>query len=87
MIWTDERTALLKAYKKEGLSHAEIAHKLGVTRNTVCGKLNRLGLVGPCKTPYKARRGPDKVPRSSWDHVVFESWSDRKARLAAEGRV
>jgi GcrA cell cycle regulator len=43
--WTDERIDLLKTLWSEGLSAAEIAVALGhVTRNAVCGKIDRLGL-------------------------------------------
>lgn len=86
-MWTEERTAMLKALKKDGLSYRAIGLKLGVTRNAVSGKLNRLGLSSPCKTPYKMRRGPDRVPRDSWDRLLFEPYGVRKARLATEGRV
>lgn len=84
-MWSQEKTALLVAYKAEGLSHRMISLKLGVTRNAVCGKVNRLGLSGKCKTPYRMRSGPDKEPRDSWDRMVFEPWSARKARLANKG--
>ena len=42
--WTTERIALLKSYVSAGLSCAQIAGEIGVTRNAVIGKLNRLGL-------------------------------------------
>jgi GcrA cell cycle regulator len=42
--WTAERIDLLKIYVTEGLSCAQIAGRIGVSRNAVIGKLNRLGL-------------------------------------------
>jgi GcrA cell cycle regulator len=42
--WTAERVALLRNYANAGLSCAQIAAEIGVTRNAVIGKLNRLGL-------------------------------------------
>lgn len=44
--WTDERVELLRSYAGAGLSCAKIAREIGVTRNAVIGKLNRLGLLG-----------------------------------------
>lgn len=43
-IWTTERVAMLRTYFNAGLSCAQIANEIGVTRNAVIGKMNRLGL-------------------------------------------
>ena len=42
--WTAERIAQLKSGFSAGLSCAQIADEIGVSRNAVIGKLNRLGL-------------------------------------------
>jgi GcrA cell cycle regulator len=42
--WTTERIALLKNRMDAGLSCGQIAQELGVSRNAVIGKANRLGL-------------------------------------------
>jgi len=42
--WTDERVEQLRTCVTAGLTCAEIAREIGVTRNAVIGKLNRLGL-------------------------------------------
>jgi len=42
--WTTERVALLRSYVNAGLSCAQIASEIGVSRNAVIGKINRLGL-------------------------------------------
>src|SRR5262249_48231964 len=42
--WTQERIALLKDRIGAGLSCGQIARELGVSRNAVIGKANRLGL-------------------------------------------
>jgi GcrA cell cycle regulator len=44
MTWTRERIALLKDRIDAGLSCAQIAREIGVSRNAVIGKVNRLGL-------------------------------------------
>jgi GcrA cell cycle regulator len=42
--WTTERVALLRSCVNAGLSCGQIAHEIGVSRNAVIGKTNRLGL-------------------------------------------
>src|SRR5881227_3610138 len=42
--WTTERIALLKNRIDAGLSCEQIAWEIGVSRNAVIGKANRLGL-------------------------------------------
>ena len=45
MIWTDEQVERLKQLWLEGLSASQVAKRLGgVTRNSVIGKVYRLGL-------------------------------------------
>src|SRR5450755_157735 len=51
MTWTDERVELLKKLWADGLSASRIAAELGgVSRNSVIGKVHRLGLSGRGKT-------------------------------------
>ena len=42
--WTAERVALLKSCVNAGLSCGQTAQEIGVSRNAVIGKINRLGL-------------------------------------------
>jgi GcrA cell cycle regulator len=44
ITWTAERIALLKDRIDAGLSCGQIAREIGVSRNAVIGKANRLGL-------------------------------------------
>jgi GcrA cell cycle regulator len=46
-IWTDELIAELTRFWAEGYSSSIIAEKLGITRNAVVGKINRLDLPTP----------------------------------------
>lgn len=41
--WTEDKVKLLATLFSEGWSRGQIAAKLGVTRNAICGKLDRLG--------------------------------------------
>ena len=59
--WTTERVAMLTACFNAGLSCAQIAQEIGVSRNAVIGKMNRLGLsrgrrIAAPGTPRAARR-------------------------------
>jgi GcrA cell cycle regulator len=44
MTWTEERVALLRDRVDAGLTCGQIAREIGVSRNAVIGKVNRLGL-------------------------------------------
>jgi GcrA cell cycle regulator len=44
--WTTELIALLKNRIEAGFSRAQIAREIGMSRNAVIGKANRLGLSG-----------------------------------------
>jgi GcrA cell cycle regulator len=45
--WSSERIELLERHFNAGLSCSQIAREIGVTRNAVIGKMNRLGLSRP----------------------------------------
>jgi GcrA cell cycle regulator len=45
--WSSERIEELKRCFQAGLSSSQIAREMGVTRNAVIGKINRLGLSRP----------------------------------------
>lgn len=56
--WTDERIELLKALYADGLSASQIADELGgITRNSVIGKVHRLGLERNGRAPRKKDAG------------------------------
>ncbi len=67
--WTTERIALLKNRIEAGFSRGQIAREIGVSRNAVIGKVNRLGLSrvrGPVRQqdPSVAKVArPRKVPQ------------------------
>jgi GcrA cell cycle regulator len=64
MNWTDDRVELLKKLWADGLSASQIAAELGgISRNSVIGKVHRLGLAGRAKRPAAAMPRQRK-PRS-----------------------
>lgn len=61
MIWTEERTEELKLLWDGGMSANQIAKKFGVTRNSIIGKVHRLGLegrLGPTQADRPLRKPP-----------------------------
>ena len=83
--WTTERVALLKNGIAAGLSCAQIAREIGVSRNAVIGKANRLGLsrfknVGP-GIGRRAARVPR--PRTEASHrTLVALWARPQPELA-----
>jgi GcrA cell cycle regulator len=63
--WTTERVLLLKNCVNAGLSCGQIAQEIGVSRNAVIGKINRLGLSrGRSAVTSRPREGaPTRAPR------------------------
>lgn len=80
--WTEEFTERAKAMWAEGCSFGTIAAALGLTRNAVCGKLNRMGLVmGRPKwekrvkkkpAPIEAEEQPQRICGRSTKFAEFE---------------
>ena len=75
LTWTDERIAICKQMWTDGKSLSEIGQVLHITRNAVCGKLNRLGFRHRTFTPEIAaeRRAKLRAHRKSF----CAPWSDR----------
>lgn len=61
LSWTDERIEQLKTLWAEGMSAGEIAREMGITRNAVLGKKDRLGLSK--RRGGYANPAPDKVEK------------------------
>jgi GcrA cell cycle regulator len=64
MWWTDERIAHAKALYADNLTHDQISKAMGCSRNSVIGKMRRLGISG--KTGSQPRR-IDAEPRHKKD--------------------
>src|SRR5262245_55021407 len=71
ITWSSERIELHERYFHAGLSCSQIAREMGVTRNAIIGKMNRLGLSPPRDLATRqaehrraARLAHPKLPRS-----------------------
>lgn len=56
MAWTDEMVEELRKMWKEGLTTGEIGKRLNVSKNSIVGKVHRLGLSGR-PSPIKKKDG------------------------------
>lgn len=76
-FWDDgDRVDHLMKLWREGHSAGAIAERWGITRNTVLGKLNRLGMLG-------TRKGPKiRKPRDGFRPMNFEKPKRTPARPA-----
>lgn len=72
--WTDERVDQLKALWSKGATASEIAAELGgVTRNAVCGKIDRLGLSGKSRAEKIRAARNFRAPRPQAPEVKSKS--------------
>ena len=60
--WTSERVEQLQGCIRAGLTCSQIAAEIGVTRNAVIGKMNRLGL----SRPKHVLAGKPEPRRAAW---------------------
>lgn len=62
MAWTDQMVEDLKKMWKEGLTTGEIGKRLGVSKNSIVGKVHRLGLSG---RPSPIKKKTDAAPQEA----------------------
>ena len=83
--WNAERVDALKRCFAAGLSCGQIAREIGVTRNAVIGKMNRLGLTRP-KDVLVRRLSRERLPRPP--RPMRTIWSrERRASVAAQQQM
>lgn len=76
--WTEDRLAQLRQlWVEEALSSGEIARRMGLSRGTVMGKINRLGLLRHSSEP------PPPVLSSGAEEIPEQAQSDTAPEAAA----
>src|SRR5436190_6608934 len=82
--WTAERVSLLKTRINAGLSCGQIAREIGVSRNAVIGKANRLGLsrFKSVVTGRQGRMGSRGHARTAQNRILRELWARPQRALA-----
>jgi GcrA cell cycle regulator len=75
---------LLKRHFQAGLSCSQIARELGVTRNAVIGKMNRLGLSRPKDViaAQQAHRRAARLAQSKSPAASSKAWHPKRARVS-----
>lgn len=63
MAWTDEMVEDLRRMWKEGLTTGEIGKRLNVSKNSIVGKVHRLGLSGR-PSPIKKKEDAQTEPKA-----------------------
>lgn len=61
MAWTDEMVDQLREMWKQGLTTGEIGKRLGVSKNSIVGKVHRLGLSG---RPSPIKKKDEVTPKA-----------------------
>ena len=85
MGWDPKDVALLKKLWSIGQSAAQIARRLGYSRNAVCGKLTRLGLKrGPKPPTAKPQIRPVPKRRPALVAACARPVAKKVSRKAAE---
>jgi GcrA cell cycle regulator len=80
--WTTERVALLKDRIDAGLSCAQIAREIGVSRNAVIGKANRLGLSRSKGVTSGHREGTARSRIATRQRTVLALWANPPLAVA-----
>jgi GcrA cell cycle regulator len=74
MTWTDERVETLKQLAQAGNTASAIGKAMGVTKNSIIGKLNRLGLDAHAY-PRKGRNNEGRLCKDSPEQIA--AWGRR----------
>ena len=74
LTWSPERVEQLKQCFSAGLTCSQIAREIGVTRNAVIGKMNRMGLSQPRERAPTRRAAKPARPRwqRRWPFTVID---------------
>ncbi len=85
LTWTDRLDARLLKLKKDGLSFAEVAEKMGITRNMALGRYQRLnGVFFPSQLERRRNReAAAKLKRDARLKKEAEIIKKMKAAIAA----
>ena len=88
MAWTDKMVEDLKQMWKDGLTTGEIGKRLGVSKNSIVGKVHRLGLSGrPSPIKKKGASSPSPAKNTSSTSTTQSHQHSTKAEAKAEAIV
>ena len=85
MAWTEQMVEDLRAMWKQGLTTAEIGKRLNVTKNSIVGKVHRLGLSGrPSPIKKKNEENPAEGNKAAEDAPAVSSKNTESTQLKKE---
>ena len=82
MAWTDQMVEDLRRMWKEGMTTGAIGKKLGVSKNSIIGKVHRLGLSGR-PSPIK-RKSDTSAPKPSLTNSTPNEVSTKNSTTSNE---
>ena len=85
MAWTDEMVEDLKKMWHEGLTTGEIGKRLNVSKNSIVGKVHRLGLSGR-PSPIKKKDDSEKKEKTT-EPVVKAEKAEKTEKAAKEEKA
>lgn len=83
MAWTEQMVEDLRTMWKQGLTTAEIGKRLNVTKNSIVGKVHRLGLSGR-PSPIKKKNEEAVSAESQKTAEAAQSASAKKEDVASQ---
>lgn len=75
MAWTDKMVEELKKMWKQGITTGEIGRRLGISKNSIVGKVHRLGLEG---RPSPIKKGSEDESKESCKKTKSDKASKAK---------
>ena len=79
MVWTDENIDELKKLWQKGMTTSEIAKQLGVSKNSVVGKVHRIGLT--------SRPSPIKIKSDEAESTSSQSAKKKSTKVSAPSDI
>lgn len=83
--WNDESIDRLKQMVADKFSAAQIAAEFGVTRNSILGKIHRLGIVMPNRLGSVGRPKKPREPKLHWTGLPKRKSPRRKPPTIPDG--
>ena len=72
MAWTDEMVEELKRLWAEGVTTGEIGRRLNISKNSIVGKVHRLGLSGR-PSPIKKKSGRHFILHATRKFCIWDA--------------
>lgn len=83
MAWTDEMVEKLKEYWAQGVTTGEIGKRLGISKNSIVGKVHRLGLEGrPSPIKRTEESSSSQTTKKTEKKPVASKSETKKAKTA-----